>query len=281
MDLISANSLPGLGFFCVAGGKEGSSAAAVENDQSCSELPSVLISVRQHRDRNEHDFRQGANELRVAQLHLKCPDSSMLLDRPWNAAEQLAPTLEHVTRQLTQHSHLRVLHFAGASNARRMLLADRQELTISSIRSMESFPAVELVVLSGHKPYRCQTVEGPHGLAKALMERGVSVVVLSTVPLSSKKQLQLFAFFYTLLEAFPAVAVDGLMRLAARQLRKTTNEFREWGAFNIMGTVAAQETLPTLPDDWKWPRIFSPESYAEKVRKRRLLEESRTRKKKQ
>jgi hypothetical protein len=40
------------------------------------------------------------------------------------------------------------------------------------------------------------------GAAKALMERGVSMVIMSTKPLCSKKQLQLVSYFYTLLERF-------------------------------------------------------------------------------
>jgi hypothetical protein len=88
------------------------------------------------------------------------------------------------------------------------------------------------------------------------MERGVSVVVMSTVPISSKKQLQIFANFYTLLDQFPDVAVDTLMRQAAKQLRKTTNVFREWGAWNVMGTQQGKQQAFDLPADWKWPRIF-------------------------
>ena len=267
MDMISANTVPGLGFYCIQG-------ADRDVDQATPLSDSVLVSVRQHRDPIEPEFRQGANELRVAKHHLKCPDENMLLDRPWNAATQLNP-LDNLVTLLSKQSRLRVLHFAGTSNARRALLANHEELTVSKIRSLPVFPPVDLLVLSGHKPFRCQTIEGPQGLAKAFMERGVSVVLISTIPLSSKKQLQLFAYFYTLLEAFPNVAVDGLMRLAAIQLRKTTNVFREWGAFNIMGTVGGQETMPELPEDWKWPRVFSPESLAVKIRKRRLLESRR------
>ena len=38
------------------------------------------------------------------------------------------------------------------------------------------------------------------------------------------------------MEMFPDVAVDALLRAAMAQLRKTTNVFREWGSYNVMGT---------------------------------------------
>lgn len=38
------------------------------------------------------------------------------------------------------------------------------------------------------------------------------------------------------MERFPDVAVDTLLGAAMLQLRKTTNVFREWGSYNVMGT---------------------------------------------
>ena len=90
------------------------------------------------------------------------------------------------------------------------------------------------------------------------MERGVSCVIMSTFPISSKKLLQLLAYFYTLLERYPDVAVDSLMRASMIQLRKTTNVFIEWGSFNICGTLASQKNELVLEKDWKWPRIEKP-----------------------
>ncbi len=82
---------------------------------------------------------------------------------------------------------------------------------------------------------------------KALMERGVAIVVYSTVPLSSKKQLQLWAYFYTLYELFSDVAPDCLMRLCMQQLRKTTNVFIEWGAMQICGMYYVFDLITYIP----------------------------------
>jgi hypothetical protein len=242
-DLINANCVPGLGFYSV----HNSSEKATE---------SLLVSVRDHGEpHTEVQFKYGANELRIASHHLHSDPKNVLCDRPF-APEHRAPTLGNVLSVLTSRPAWRVVHFTGPSNARRLLLGDHEELTVSAIRAMPQFPRVELVVLAGHKPYRCQTVEGPHGLAKALLERGASVVLLSTVPLSSKKQLQLMAYLYTLLERFPDVAVDALLRLAMQQLRKTTNVFREWGSYNVMGARQGRLESLVLPPDFRWPRLF-------------------------
>jgi hypothetical protein len=180
-DLISANSVPGLGFFAL-------------HQQSESSTASLLVSIRDHlEEKTEVAFRFGSNELRIAAHHLRTDPTHVLNDRPFHEQHQ-KPTLDALTSKLLSRPSWGVLHVTGASNARRLLLADHEELTVSSIRAMPVFPKVELLVLAGHKPFRCQTVEGPHGLCKALMERGVSVILVSTVPLSSKKQLQLMAY---------------------------------------------------------------------------------------
>ncbi len=253
-DMINANSVPGLGFFAVHGGAD-----EAEQKKLAEEHASLLVSVRDHLEpATEMPFKYGAQELRIAAHHLQTEPKNVLCDRPFSP-EHRPPTLDNLLTTLCSRPSWRVWHFTGASNARRALLANYEELTVSSIRAMSSFPKVELVVLAGHKPFRCQTIEGPHGLAKAMLERGVSVVLIATVPLSSKKQLQLMAYLYTLMERFPDVAVDGLLRLAMQQLRKTTNVFREWGSYNVMGTRLGKKEFVTLPADFKWPRLFDGE----------------------
>ena len=181
-DLISANTVPGLGFF------------AVHSSEPSSTRTSVLFSLRDHHEeKTEISHRFGANELRIASHHLHTPAENVLCDRPFHD-QHLKPTADELLKKLNSRPDWSVLHITGPSNARRVLLANHEELTVSSIRSMEQFPKIDLVVLAGHKPYRCETVEGPQGLCKALMERGVAVILFSTVPLSSKKQLQLMAY---------------------------------------------------------------------------------------
>lgn len=248
LDMINANVIPGLGFACVRGAAGGETPIYEESS-------TMLVGVRDHKDPLELEMRYAANELRIAQHHLKTPHQHILNDRPFDGAQRV-PTLENLTRLLNERDSWRVWHFTTASNSRRALLFGHTELTVGSIRAMEKFPKVELCFLAGHKPCRGETWEGPLGLCKALMERGVSVIVFSTKPLNSKKQLQLMAYFYTLLERFPDVAADCLMRLAMQQLRKTTNVFIEWGCYNIMGTSPGKRDLLELPVDWKWPRLF-------------------------
>lgn len=177
MDLISANCLPGLGFYSVAGPVGAChgrchvcllilSAAAPETRAPLED--SLLVAARTHNNACEPVPRYGSNELRIAAHHL-CPSPGTVLTdhHPWQDGQvggvrvwcsghsfkkpdpQRSATVENFLSTLHSKERWNVLHFAGASNARRALFAGGEELTVSAIRAMEKFPSVELAVLTG------------------------------------------------------------------------------------------------------------------------------------
>ena len=67
---------------------------------------------------------------------MKPDPSHVFIDRPFNDAHK-KPTMKGFVETLNQEEKWKVLHFHGASNARRVLFSNHEELTIAKIRAMD------------------------------------------------------------------------------------------------------------------------------------------------